>query len=89
MNKALVLNLVRTKAKQLEKDAPEFAKVLDELADKIEDFPDERGVSREKVFTQIHKDSPITYPAWKCSYCGFEDRYRGDCCKMCGRRFDD
>ena len=89
MEKGLVLSLVRAKEKQLAKEAPEFAKALHELAETIEGVPDDKGVSREKVFTQIHKDSPITYPAYKCGYCGFEDRYRGECCRMCGRRFDD
>lgn len=90
MNKRAVLHLIRTKAESLRLDGKtEFAEVLDNMAETIEEMPDPEKATREKVYTQIHKDSPITYPTWKCGHCGFEDRYRGDFCRMCGRKFDD
>lgn len=86
MDKSKLLAFLRLKAKTMEE---EFAEVIDSLADQIEDMPEDVA-SREKVYTRIHKDSPIAYPSWKCSHCGFEDRYRkGSFCKMCGWRFSD
>ena len=65
----------------------DFAKVLDDLADQIEEEPEDLA-QREKSYSPIHKASPIAYPTWKCSKCGAEDRFKkGDYCKMCGRKF--
>lgn len=84
MNKRTVLRVIRTLAE--EKDG-EAASALEEAADLIDKMPEETAVY-EKGYTQIHKGSPIAYPVWRCSNCGFEDRYRpGTYCKMCGRLF--
>lgn len=86
-----VIRLIRTKAlEKANQGETEVAELLDGIADRIEDLP-ELTAKREKTFTQIHKDSPVLYPTWKCGNCGFEDRTakRSTFCKMCGWRFSD
>lgn len=90
-NKDRILALIRMKAVEMEQqEQHEFSAVLDGIADKIEDMP-ELTAKREKGYSQIHKNSPIQYPTWVCSHCGFEDRTakRSNFCKMCGWRFTD
>ena len=86
-----VIRMIRTKAlEKANQGETEVAELLDGLADKIEDLP-ELTAKREKTYTQIHKDSPVLYPTWKCTNCGFEDRTakRDKFCRMCGWRFED
>lgn len=84
MYKEIMLDLLRMKA--LEHDG-EVAAVLGELEEEVKKWPD--ATRKIKKYTPIHKGSPIVYPSWRCTNCGYEERtVKGMYCRMCGRRFE-
>lgn len=84
--KARAIELIRWK--KLELDGTEFVPVLDDLERQISEFPDR--AQKVKKYTPILKGSPISYPVWRCTNCGHEERtVKGFYCRMCGRRFTE
>lgn len=74
--------------KSLEYEGTEFAVVLGDLARQVQEFP--TSARKVKKHTPILKGSVITFPAWRCTNCGHEERTsKGFYCRMCGRRFDE
>ena len=89
MNKKTVVTVIQNVAKAHSEAGEELeAAAVDEVATLVKAMPDETTVV-SKIYTPIHKGSPIAYPLWKCGFCGFEERYKpGAYCKFCGRKVE-